>query len=176
MTIITVFDAAVRPERGWEFPGYPQGVWTAGAVFSHDASGGQAVGQVNLATSGVPIGIAYSIEAFEFETSADTLVDLLLEPANWDTVASGLSLARAFQMVQMTEATALAIVAADKFDRPWFLGKVSDAAVASAISIVTANVTGKTSVFHIAGYFWTPRSVLQAPGGYRRPPDGMFSR
>lgn len=174
MTLITVFDAATRRERGWDFPGYPEGVWTSGGLFGHDASGGQATAQVNVATAGTPEGIAYSIEAFEYETSANTNVDLLLEPVNFD-ITAGLSIARGYQMVDVSGAAALAVVSAGKFERPWFLGQIVDRSIASAVSIVTANVTGKTSVFHLSGYFWTPRSVLQAEGGYRRPPDGLFS-
>jgi len=176
MSIITVFDAKIRRERGWNFPGYPEGVWTAGNVFSHDASGGSATAQVNVATAGVPEGMAYSIEAFEYETSASANKDLILEPVNFD-FSTGLSLGRGFQLISMTEAGPdLAMIETARFDRPWFLGQIVDRSIASAISIITQNVTGKTSIFHLSGYFWTPRSVLQAEGGYRRPSDGLFSR
>lgn len=175
MSLITVFDAQVRRERGWDFPGYPEGVWTAGDIISHDASGGIAVAQVNVATAGVPEGIAYSIEAFEYETSAG-VTDLTLEPANF-TMTNGLSIARGYQLADMNQVVDLRVVAdGGKFGRPWFLGQVVDRTIASAISISVQNTTGKISIFHIAGYFWTPRSILQAPGGYRRPSDGLYSR
>jgi len=173
MSIITVFDAQRRQERGWDNPGYPIAIWKAGSVISHDASAGSATAQVNVATAGVPEGLAYSIEAFEYETSATANVDLILEPVNFDT--SALSIGRGYQMVDMSgSGQLLALVKDSRFNRPWFLGVVVDRSIAAAISIITKNVSGKTSVFSIAGYVWGPRAVVQSQGGYRRPPDGMF--
>lgn len=175
MSLITVFDAALRRERGWDFPGYPEGVWTAGNVFQSDASGGSAVAQVNVATANVPEGIAYSIEAFEFQTSADT-TDLMLQATNFD-ITTGLTVSRGYQMINFLQAgQALNLINGQRFDRPWFLGQVVDRTIASAISIVHENITGKVSIFHLSGYYWTPRSILQVDGGYRRPADGLFSR
>lgn len=173
MTIITVFDAERRQERGWDSPNYPIASWKSGSVISHDASGGAATAQINLATADVPEGLAYSMEYFFYETSANTNVDVIVRPTNFDT--SALSLGQGFQMADVGGALAgLAMVLSPGLQRPRFLGVVVDRTIAAAISISAKNVTGKTSVFNIGGYVWGPRAVLQGVGGYRRPPDGMF--
>lgn len=175
MTIITVFDADVRKERGWDFPGYPEGVWTAGGVASHDASGGIMVIQVNVQTAGVPEGNAYSVEALEYQTNSAAIVDLQLQAANFD-FSGGLTLTRGYQLDPHNQSTGDAVLRANSFGRPWFLGQIVTRANASALSLVVDNVTGDISIFHLGGYFWTPRSILQAEGGFRRPPDGLYSR
>lgn len=173
MTIITVQDAQLRKERGWDFPGYPEGVWTATAIISHDASGGQATFQVNLQTAGVPEGNAFSIEAFDYRTNNATSVELIIQAANFD-FSAGVSQSRGYRMDDFALATGDSTLVDGQFTAPWFLGVVVDRTIASSVSIVTPNITGKVSVANISGYYWTPRSILQIDGGYRRPADGMF--
>lgn len=174
MTLITVLDAERRQERGWDDPGYPIGIWTRGTVISHDASGGSAIAQVNLTTPDVPEGLAYSLEAFKYKTSATSNVDLMIQAVNFD-ITEGLSIPRGYQMGSFSgTGSGDDAMPLGRLDIPWFLGVVVDRTITAALSIITANVTGKTSVFHVAGYVWGPRSVLQVAGGYRRPPDGMF--
>lgn len=173
MTIITVLDAALRKERGWDFPGYPEGVWTASAIISHDASGGQATFQVNLQSAGVPEGNAFSIETFNYRTNNAASVELVVQAANFD-FSGGVSQSRGYRMDDFALATGDSVLVDGQWKPPWFLGVVVDRTIAAALSIVTPNITGKVSVADLSGYFWTPRSILQIGGGYRRPSDGMF--
>lgn len=175
MTLITVIDASYRKERGWDFPGYPEGVWTAGTVISHDASGGSAIAQVNLATAGVPEGQAFSIETLSYQTNDTGALDFLVRPTNFD-ITGGLTIARGYQLENQNQTEPLAVVEPEGLAPHWFLGQIVDRSIASAISIQIRNTTGKVSIFHIGGYMWTPRSILQAEGGYRRPPDGLYAR
>ena len=175
MSIISSVTAIRRQERGWDDPGYPIAIWTVVGSVLGDASGGQKRIQVNLASPGTPVGLAYSIETIDVESSETDDLHILIEAVNFDaTQALGVSRHIDLTSSAATGVTIATVGIAAGLQRPWFLGVAVDPTVSAAVTLQTQNGDGDTVLAALAGYLWDPRSVLQAPGGYRRPPDGMF--
>lgn len=140
-----------------------------------DATGGTMNVQVNLrSTTGLPIGNAWSLERISALDTELTPKTLLLFAANLQVQVSGMPFQWLVNLVRAQLTTSTILDASGQGGLPIFLGLAQNALSASAITFGLLNANTETLSITAKGYIWTPRSVLQAPGGYRRPVDGMF--
>lgn len=175
MTAATLVDVRYRQERGWDDPGYPIGIWRAGAIVNGDASGGLRVVQVNLRTfTGLPIGNAWSLEHITAFDTEPTPKNLMLTVSGVEAAIDGTRHSWVVPMV-LPNAEANTMLGPDgQGGLPLFLGVAISPLAAAAVLFTLANDDGENLSVTCEGYFWSPRSVLKAPGGFRRPVDGMF--
>jgi len=177
LTVISVFQAVQRPERGWDDPGYPLGVWIAAGNVTGNVSGGIRAVQINLATAGTPVGLAFSLEQLlvrDSETNNKVLDTFIanLEPVY---VSAGGSRRFSADLIQASGSIEVALRIADMRSLAYFLGIAASAASVASLTFQVANANNEVLTVNATGYIWGARSVIQRPGGYRRPPDGMFS-
>jgi len=175
VAIIEVVTAVQRPERGWDDPGYPIATWIAAGAVTGNATGGDRVIQVNLRTIGTQPGLAFSLETLTILDTEGTAKNLSLLISNFEPslVPSGISKVVLFPLVLAQHTTNVGYVPT----RPGlglFMGVAVVVAVTTALSFRLLNADTEVLQVSCAGYTWGPRSVVQAPGGYRRPADGMF--
>lgn len=176
MTIAAVIQAIRRQERGWDNPGYPTGIWEAAGTVAGNVSGGNRVIQINLrSTTGLPVGIAYSLEELMVRDGDGVAKVGDYQSTNFRIAGGVVTQWRRFINLAVPASATIAIQNAESHTRPVFLGVVSSPSVAASITVSFANVDGETLALIARGYMWDPRSVLQLEGGYKRPTDGMFS-
>jgi len=173
MTIIAVADFTSRKERGWDHPGYPIGTWQAEGQVVGDASGGTRIVQMDLAKAFTPPGLAFSLE---WLTAADlagiaNVMRLAIIAFDADFASTRNYV---FPLTVASGVTSAFSVGTRDLPRPIFLGISASAIAAAVLSWSLANLNTEVLTVHAGGYFWNPRSVAQLPGGYLRPPDGMF--
>lgn len=176
MSIIVVVDAERRPERGWEDPGHPIATWlVAGRVTGNVSGGGMSV-QVNLNSIGTQRGLAYSLEHLMARDSRATAVNLKLLVSNLEPIFIAVPVTRlyGFPMIAIGGTSTEIVFEHKRAGLGLFMGIAATISSISALTFQLDNADGETLEITCAGYIWGPRSVVQLPGGYRRPLDGMF--
>lgn len=175
MTIAAVIQAIRRPERGWDNPGYPTGIWEAAGSVTGDASGGNRVIQINLrSTSGLPVGIAYSLEELMVRDADGAASVGDYQTTNFRIAGGVQTQWRRFISLTVPSTATIALQNSESHIRPVFLGIAHANNVAASVTVSIINQDTEVLSAIARGYMWDPRSVLQAAGGYRRPVDGMF--
>lgn len=175
MSVVSVVQAIRRQERGWDDPGYPIGIWQAEGVVNGDASGGTRAVQINFrSTSGLPRGLAYSLEQIMAWDTEGTAKTIEFQSVNLDPGFANRTWRYLLGIGAPNSATNTQLDVSDLRILKLFLGMAIDPTTAAGVSVIAANDDGEVISVIARGYIWEPRSVLQLPGGYRRPVDGMF--
>lgn len=181
MTVLLTSLVAVRPFRGYDDPGLPSGYWHFFLSALADASGGglSVAARFQIAGSPNPSQL-YSLETLMINRSGGVgTVNLRFQQQNMDNVPNMGSNGALFHIytMQVTDqifGSEQAIFDASRF-LPFFMGQPIDNNLSSGFQIDDANNNVGDLAVRAGGYFWGPGSI-NAPGGPRRPIDGLYAR
>lgn len=175
MSIEVVEPIRLLPFKGYEDPGLPDAIWAVSATVSGDATGGQRTIDIAFDASGANLsGRLYNIEQYEAFDSEGTLKVIRVQAENLGFPPFVLVQDWGIQMqVLSSSADVIAMVESTRQLSGVFLGRQIDTVTAAFLSSRIANSNG--DVFRVGawGYMWSPRAI-NAPGGPRRPIDGLF--
>lgn len=176
MAVATTTRIQNRPFRAFEDPGLPQGLWVAATTLSGDASGGLANIQVLFQLSAEPLsGLYYNLEQWSFSDDGIDSggPDIEVNVVNLDFVTPATPIAQwSWGSVRHIGAGKPGN-SSNSMPRPLFLGTPNAPGNTAQVIFGTDNVNGSFYRCVAQGYIWGPRSVL-APGGLRRPVDGIY--
>lgn len=179
MSVVGVGTIAPRMWRGYDDPGLPAGAYIASGFVLGDGSGGV----VEVTFPFKPAGQASSARFYNIEqlsalyTITAQGVRGYIRSVGFEDIATISSPEQQFAYAMPTSLPA-AIAAADiQQQLPIFLGQsVRFFAGNSRVDIGTANA-GIVTILTVTmqGYVWDTRSIM-APGGLRRPVEGLYGR
>jgi len=167
--------------RGNDDPSLPVGIWHMSATLVGDASGGFMAVRAQFKEEGQAVpGDFWNLEQVSALVSDVTTRDAFLRTVGLAPTPGLPAFDRqwAVEFVTLGGSIGNAALGGAAFQLlPLFLGAVRGSASSSAtVDIGHGNVTASDSLsVSMMGYRWDARSIL-APGGPRRPPNGLFGR
>ncbi len=180
MSVLEESDVLRRPYGSYADPALPVGIWVARAQVTGNATGGQAVIQVNFALSTqLRTEEAFSLEQITTATDGAGGRNAMLLTHNMDRDLSGVGLANAAQRWSFNQrnltvgGSAISALEALGF-RGLFFGRQHEANTATGFSVIWDNTDGFTNSVRVQGYVWGPRAV-STPSGPQRPLQGLYA-
>lgn len=179
MSVILNALIAIRPFRGYADPGLPNGTWHWRLSALGDASGGLLTVQARLQIAGSPSpSQLFSLDQLMVNsTTSSVAIDARLQVQNMDRVpnmgSTGfLSDTYSLELAPDLFGVALRVPLAQL---PLFMSQPIDNNLGSGFAVDVANALNLSLAVRGQGYFWGPEAI-NAPGGPRRPVDGLYSR
>lgn len=169
-----------RAWRGYDDPGLPVGMYIAYGVVLGDASGGRQEVEIEFKRANAAVsGNHYNIEQMNvFVAGTVTTLDLKIQAINFERLQNFMIGERIWRYDLSSDGSA-AVAGSNQaisFPLPKFLGQGSIVpGEASTFTCSVNNVLSNLLSVAVQGYIWEPRSMM-APGGLRRPIDGLYGR
>lgn len=174
MSVITVGDISFAPYAMYNDPGLPERIWRASLSSLGDASGGVNTCQLNLKSAGVSPGNIFSLERLSFHATAVGVTAVKTSLGGMETWPPGFDIPEWTDLVRANDAGTTADLPLLNALTRLFIGRAADDGTAGTIAFQTSNDDGETNDVTVTGYLWTP-GAINAPGGPRRPLEGVFS-
>lgn len=170
MSVLVELESRRRAFPGYDDPRYPLYIWAGQAVVAGDASGGNRVASIILASSSGPkVSLLWSLEQLSILDSQNTSQDMDLTLTGLDEL-----LGTQVMRLQVSQGITTASLRPADYPRlPFYMGAHAAQSVAAAITLTAANAAATVLVFAAQGYAWGSRS-RSIPGGPQRPPTGLF--
>lgn len=186
MTIFQTSPISLRPFRAYADPGLPAGYWVVHVGILGDASGGAAQQFLEFSRVGTSRpSQMYSLEALVIDQSINPQSEpfdsyALMEILRFDQLPAQGGTGAQFWWygLHLKDIGGQRIGAAIQQEAgylPIFLGAPDKQLLGSFILIEHNNFNGAIFSVKAEGYFWNP-GAINAPGGPRRPIDGLYSR
>jgi len=169
---------AIRPFRGYEDPGLPQGFWHFRLAALGDATGGQLSVAIRFQIVGRPSpSQLWSLDQLMINsTTSSTAISARLQVVNMDQVpamGSTGALSDTYSMELSPDTFGVAL-RRQLCQLPLFVGQPIDNNLNAGLQIDVPNVNALSLNVRAQGYFWGP-GAINAPGGVRRPVDGLYA-
>lgn len=173
MTIITIAQVEYRADQGFNEPGLPTAIWRVSERAIGDVSGGLNILQINLKGQVEPVGEFFSLEELNLENETIGGDAPILGLEGMEVWGPGLIIRRwAIPDVEVVGGSDH-MVELRRAHPKLFIGRAAGNTTSGTISVTVVNTNTEDLVVAMAGYVWSPRSIL-TPGGIRRPMSGMF--
>lgn len=183
MSIALAVPATVRPFAGFDELWYPIGTWLAVLSVLGDASGGLMTVNIRMQNAGANAAALYwSLEQLMVNSTVAGPRSVRLQIVNMDPFPIQPSTGALNDNYHVLLDDAGGTSAAENMrlqdsqaGLPLFLGRPQPDGNNAGLAVDDANVTGTSLGVRAQGYVWSARSIV-APGGLRRPIDGLYSQ
>ena len=179
MSVVLNHLAAIRRFAAYQDPGLPAGSWHFRLAALGDVTGGLLSVGCRFQITGSPApSQLWSVEQLMINSSTSAIaIPARLQIQNMDAVPEMGSTGALSDTYQVTLEPDLFAVSLQLEESPvqLFLGSPLDNNLNSGFQVDVANADGLSLSVRAQGYFWTP-GAIGAPGGPRRPVDGLYAR
>jgi len=187
MSVAGTIRPLYRPYRGYDDPGLPDGIWWARGALQGDATGGTNILTVEFKAQAAEVQALNRLFSLEETMAHTTGTDqtIQMEFENWDAenfdpltgqlVGGDLVAAISLQGVSSGGSFAQNLGEETGPGGRRYLGAPLKNIGSTDILFQTVNGDGEQTHVFLQGYWWEIRAI-NAPGGPRRPADGLLGR
>lgn len=183
MSIAISVPATIRPFNGYADPGLPIGAWLGRIAVLGDASGGIMSVNIRMQLAGNNAAyLFWSLEQIMINSTVAVSRTVRLQVINMDPFPIQPSTGALSDNYHVDIGNSGAGSTAENMalqdanaGLPLFMGRPDPNGNNAGLTIDDANSDGLSLAVRAQGYVWSARSVV-APGGLRRPVDGLYSR
>lgn len=181
MSISILTTPRIRPYRGFEDPGLPDGFWVVHASVLGDGSGGLQEIVIRFSSALEPaVSTLWNLEQAVVSHNGLAGTVTRVDFGNMDFQAAENStggLVKVFALPLLDFGASFpgsAIDFENRLNLPLFLGSARKQ-VSGDLSFDAPNTTGTSFSVNVQGYFWGP-GAINAPGGPQRPVNSLYGR
>jgi len=169
---------SIRPFRGYAEPGLPAGVWHFRLAALGDGSAGNlsVVAAFQITGRRSPSQLWSLDQLMVNSTTSASTIDARLQIVNMDEVpemGSTGALSDTYSLALNPDTFGVAL-RRQLAQLPLFMGQPINNGLNAGIQVDVPNPGATSLNMRAQGYFWTP-DAINADGGVRRPPDGLFA-